>query len=178
MVVDAAGGQLGMASWLPDGQSIVFAASDESGAQWTLHSLTLQTGKDALLPGSLGIAGGTLTPNGRYYAGLSSPSASLVLYDMASSATRRLAEVAAYPSWSADGKYVYYSTLNASPAREKTGVYRVNIADGSVELVTPYPNFPLTGNWGIWSGLTPDGSILLLRELGTSDIYALDADLP
>src|SRR6202046_4599620 len=177
MVVDGAG-DLSPAGWSPDGQSIVFAASDESGAQWTLHSLTLKTGKDALLPGSLGIAREPWTPDGRYYAGVSAPSASLVLYDMASSATRRLAEVAAYPSWSADGKYVYYSTLNVGPARAKTGVYRVNVANGTVELMAPAPDFPLTGNWGFWSGLAPDGSILVLRELGTSDIYALDADLP
>jgi sugar lactone lactonase YvrE len=131
-----------------------------------------------VLPGSLGIASGALTPDGRYYAGTSGATQSLVLYDMVSGASRQLAEVADYPSWSADGKYVYYSTLTPDIAREKTGVYRVKIADGSVELMVPAPNFPLAGSWGIWNGLTPDGSIMLVRELGTSDIYALDAELP
>jgi Tol biopolymer transport system component/DNA-binding winged helix-turn-helix (wHTH) protein len=178
MVVDGAGGDLGLPNWSPDGQSLVFAASNESRDQWALHSINLKTGKDTLLPGSLGIASGALTPDGRYYAGTSGATQSLVLYDMASGASRQLAEVADYPSWSADGKYVYYSTLTPDIAREKTGVYRVKIADGSIELVVPAPNFPLAGSWGIWNGLTPDGSIMLVRELGTSDIYALDADLP
>jgi Tol biopolymer transport system component/DNA-binding winged helix-turn-helix (wHTH) protein len=178
LVVDGAGGDLGLANWSPDGQSLVFAASNESRAQWALHSLNLKTGKDTLLPGSLGIASGALTPDGRYYAGTSAATQSLVLYDMVSGASRQLAEVADYPSWSADGKYVYYSTLTPDIAREKTGVYRVKIADGSVELMVPAPNFPLAGSWGIWNGLTPDGSIMLVRELGTSDIYALDAELP
>jgi Tol biopolymer transport system component/DNA-binding winged helix-turn-helix (wHTH) protein len=178
MVVDGAGGELGPPSWSRDGLCIVFAGSDESATQWTLHSLSLKTGKDALLPGSLGIASGVLAPDGRHYAGTSGSTPGLVLYDMASGANRKLAESADYPSWSADGKYVYYSTLNTGAFREKTGVYRVNIATGIVELLMPYPNFPLTGNWGIWNGLTPDGSILLLRELGTPDIYALDVDLP
>jgi Tol biopolymer transport system component/DNA-binding winged helix-turn-helix (wHTH) protein len=178
MVVDGAGGDLGLPNWSSDGQSLVFAASNESRDQWALHSLNLKTGKDMVLPGSLGIASGALTPDGRYYAGTSGATQSLVLYDMVSGASRQLAEVADYPSWSADGKYVYYSTLTPDIAREKTGVYRVKIADGSVELVVPAPNFPLAGSWGIWNGLTPDGSIMLVRELGTSDIYALDADLP
>ena len=178
MVPDSAGGDAGMPNWTPDGQSLVFAASNESRAQWALHSLNLKTGKDTLLPGSLGIASGALTPDGRYYAGTSAATQSLVLYDMVSGASRQLAEFADYPSWSADGKYVYYSTLTPDIAREKTGVYRVKIADGSVELVVPAPNFPLAGSWGIWNGLTPDGSIMLVRELGTSDIYALDANLP
>jgi Tol biopolymer transport system component len=178
MVLNGAGGDAGMPNWTPDGQSLVFAASNESRDQWALHSLNLKTGKDTLLPGSLGVASGALTPDGRYYAGTSAATQSLVLYDMVSGASRQLAELADYPSWSADGKYVYYSTLTPDIAREKTGVYRVKIADGSIELVVPAPNFPLAGSWGIWSGLTPDGSILLVRELGTSDIYALDADLP
>ena len=177
VVVDGAG-DVGMPNWTPDGQCLVFAASNESRAQWALHSLNLKTGKDTLLPGSLGIASGVLAPDGRYYAGLSDSTQSLMLRDMASGSTRELAEVADYLSWSADGKYVYYSTLTPDVAREKPGVYRVKIADGNIELIAPAPNFALAGSWGVWTGLTPDGSIMMVRELGTSDIYALDADLP
>jgi hypothetical protein len=32
----------------------------------------------------------------------------------------------------------------------------------------------MTGFWGFFLGLTPDDSPLLLRNLGTQDIYALD----
>jgi hypothetical protein len=31
---------------------------------------------------------------------------------------------------------------------------------------------------GEWSGIAPDGSALFARDLGTSEIYALDLELP
>jgi hypothetical protein len=31
---------------------------------------------------------------------------------------------------------------------------------------------------GAWSGVAPNGSDLFARDLGTSEIYALDLDLP
>lgn len=170
----------GSPSWSSDGQSLLFTASDESGSEWALHSLRMKTQKETILPGSLGISDGRLSPDGRYFAGLSTSTQSLVLYDMIAGTIRRLAEIADYPFWSPDGKYLYYSTLGWGSAvgPENAGVYRIKVVDGSLERVVPAPAFLLTGNWGFWSGLTPDGSILVLRELGTSDIYALDADLP
>jgi len=132
------------------------------------------------LPGTLGIGDGRLSPDGRYLAGISTSTGSLILYDMAAGTTRRLAEVGDYPSWSPDGKYVYFSTFghDFTLGSEKPGNYRVKVDDGTVERVAPAPDFPLTGNFGFWSGLSPDGSILVIRELGTRDIYALDVDLP
>jgi len=34
------------------------------------------------------------------------------------------------------------------------------------------------GEFGKWSGVTPDGSPLLLRDIGTQEIYALDWEAP
>jgi len=36
---------------------------------------------------------------------------------------------------------------------------------------------PLTGFFG-WTGVTPDGSPLVLRNIGTQEIYALDWEAP
>ena len=180
LVVPGTGGDLSLCGWSPDGQSLLFASSDESGSGWEVYSVNLKTGKETMLPGTLGITGGSLSPDGRHLAGISVSTRNLVLYDMAAGTTRQLAELSGYPSWSRDGNYVYYSTLMDSfvLGPQKAAIYRVKVADSSIERVAPLPPFGLTGNWGWWSGLAPDGSILLLRELGMSDIYALDVDLP
>ncbi len=180
LLVPGADGELSLSGWSADGQSLLFASSGESGSEWALYSLDLRNGKVAGLPGTPGICGGQLSPDGRYFAGASATTGGLVLYNMMDDTTRQLTELGDYPSWSSNGKYVYYSTVDYSVAvgPEKAGNYRVKVADGTVERVAPAPGFPLTGNWGFWSGLAPDGSILMLRELGTRDIYAMDADLP
>ena len=180
VVVPSTGGELFLSGWSPDGQSLLFGSSDESGSGWEMYSLNLKTGKQTMLPGTLGITGGSVSPDGRHLAGLSGTPQNLVLYDMVAGTTRQLAELGEYPSWSPDGNYVYYSTLMDSYVLgpEKAGIYRVKVADGTIERVAPLPPFVVTGNWGWWSGLAPDGSTLVLRELGMSDIYALDVDLP
>lgn len=169
-----------LADWPPNGQSVLFTTTDASGSTWTLHALNLKTGRETVLPGTLGAGTGRMSSDGRYLAAVSVPAQNLLLYDMNAGTTRRLTEFADYPNWSADGKYIYYSTLSGGfiLPPEKTGVFRVKVADGSVERVAPMPAFPLSGNWGIWCGLAPDGSVLVMRELGKSDIYALDVDLP
>jgi len=180
LVVSGPDGEQGQPNWSPDGQSLVFARSDASVSEWAVHSLNLKAGKDAVLPGTLGISSGIVSPDGRYLAFISASTHSLALHDMTSGTTRQLAELGDYPNWSSDSKYVYYSTLmhGAVLPPEQIGIYRVRISDGKIDRLAAAPSFPLAGNWGWWSGLAPDGSILLLRELGTSDIYALDVDLP
>ena len=174
------GGESSLFGWSPDGQSLLFASSVESGSNWQVYSLNLKTGDVAELPGTLGIGGGSLSPDGRYVAAVLASRGSLVLYDVVAGTTRQLAKVGEYPNWSSDGKYVYYSTVDYAieVGSENAANYRVKVADGTIERVAPAPDFPLTGNWGFWSGLSPDGSLLVLRELGTRNIYALDVNLP
>ena len=53
---------------------------------------------------------------------------------------------------------------------------RKAVKSGKVEA---FPvNFVAAGTYGAWSGLTPDGSFLLLRDRGSRDIYSLDLNLP
>lgn len=167
--------------WSNDGHSLLFSSSDES-ERWTLHLFDLETNRDAVLPGSLGLSYGRISPDGRFIAASSSNSTNsgLVLYETGSHTIRQLAQVADYPAWSANGKYVYYNNLmqGAYVGPERLGIYRVAVADGKIERLAPTPNFPLAGNFGVWTGLAPDGSVLLLREVGSSDIYALEVDFP
>jgi hypothetical protein len=44
--------------------------------------------------------------------------------------------------------------------------------------VVKLPDFLLAGVYGVGFGLTPHGDILMLRDLSTRDLYALDLELP
>ncbi|HXY01569.1 MAG TPA: protein kinase [Candidatus Limnocylindrales bacterium] len=172
--------ELDLSGWSQDGQSLLIGNNVDSGSNREGYFLNLKTGKKTVVPGTWGINGARLSPDGRYSAGHSVSAPNLVLYDMQAGTTRQLAEFGDYPCWSLDGKYIYYQTFafGVELGLEKPAIYRVRVADGSIERVVPLPPFGLAGNWGPWSGLAPDGSVLLLRELGTADIYALDANLP
>ena len=77
--------------------------------------------------------------------------------------------------WSADGKYVYFDTGSGV----EQSIYRVRLTDRKVELVTSLRDFRRAVEpWVSWMGLTPDGSPLLMRDIGTQEVYALDFEAP
>ena len=92
--------------------------------------------------------------------------------------TRKWAALAgintAYPNWSRDGKYIYFRTFGSDPA-----LYRVRISDHKLEKIVSLKGIRLTiGVAGTWCGLAPDDSPLVLRDVGSQEIYALDLQLP
>jgi Tol biopolymer transport system component len=80
-----------------------------------------------------------------------------------------------YPQWSADGKYVYFDTgYSAEPI-----IYRVRLSDRKLERVASFKGFRrVITPWVSWSGLAPDGSPLLMRDIGSQEVYALDFEAP
>lgn len=73
-----------------------------------------------------------------------------------------------YPSFSADSQFIYYLVLGSDQA-----VYRVRVKGGSPERVVDLKDWHLTGSNSFWLGLDPTDAPLLLRDDGTSDLYAL-----
>jgi len=58
-------------------------------------------------------------------------------------------------------------------------LYRVRITDHKLERIVGLKGIRLTiGFAGTWCGLAPDDSSLLLRDVGSQEIYALDLQLP
>jgi hypothetical protein len=58
--------------------------------------------------------------------------------------------------------------------KDNVGVYRVPFQGGQAELVFDLPeHFRGTGYYGIWMSLDPTDAPLLLRDVGTDEIYAL-----
>ena len=69
----------------------------------------------------------------------------------------------------------------SGPRRFSSGDHtyrRVMLGETKSELVVRLDKLhQLTNRWGTWSGITPDGVPLFLRDISTQEIYALDLQL-
>ncbi len=168
------------ATWTRDGNSLVFGGSIFD-SQSKISSIDLRTRHISVIPGSEGMSGPRVSPDGRFiYA--EKTAGRTFLFDQQ---TKKWSEVAerssgsAWPQWSSDSKYVYFGR---DPGLIRAGsfhVYRLRVADRKIEPVANV-NVPegLMGVWGGWMSTAPDGTPLLLRDLSIQEIYSLDVDLP
>jgi DNA-binding winged helix-turn-helix (wHTH) protein/Tol biopolymer transport system component len=163
-------------SWSSSGDSIVFSAYDESGSNPALYRLDLKSKVVSQFPGTAGLYWGQISPDARHVVALTDNNQKLILYDTSTHESRTLAALADYPIWSADGNYVYYSTLFFRG--RDAGIYRFQLSNNRVEKVAAGPDFLLGGAWGAWFGFTPAGEPLVVRDMSSTDLYALDLDLP
>jgi serine/threonine protein kinase/Tol biopolymer transport system component len=160
-------------NWSPDGEKILFsgAPADKNS---TVRVIDLRAHHVSTLPGSQGFFAARWSPDGRYVAALPWDSTSLVLFDFQTEKWSELAKVrSAFMNWSKNGKYIYFLRWLDNPA-----VLKIGIADHKVEQIWDLKNFPTTGSLGPWVGIASDDSPLLLRDIGTQDIYALDWEEP
>ena len=154
------------AAWLEDGKTMIV-----SSPQWDeLRTLDLETGKTAIVPSSKGLEGAVASPTGRYLIGSASDGTRFDLLDLKTGERKLLAEDADYPSWSADECCVYLNRFQGS----KPALFRVRLADMKVEKIFDLGTIRAAGSWSTWSTVAPDGSILLLRDLGGADLYSID----
>jgi eukaryotic-like serine/threonine-protein kinase len=159
--------------WSPHGDRIIFG-SVPADPKSALRVLELKTNQVSTVPGSKGLFSPRWSPDGRYIVAMPADSLSLFLFDFQTQKWSELAKArAAFPNWSRDGQYVYFLRWLDNPA-----VLRVRISDHKVEQVFDLTNLSTIGNIGPWLGLAPDDSPLLLRDIGTQDVYALDWEEP
>ncbi len=163
-------------NWSPDGNSVLF-----SYIHWLEKTPTgisvvhLKTHKLEQLTGSEGLWEGDWSPDGRYVVARTFDSHALMLFDFE---TRKWEELVksdvGWVEWSASGRFVYFKRLGNQAA-----FLRVNMHTRQVEDVVDLKNIKNTG-WagGLWIGLTPDDSPILLRDTGTQEIYALNWSAP
>ena len=141
----------------------------------------MKTNRITDFPDSHGLGSPSLSRDGHYLLTieLGPELEKLKLYDFT---VKRWSELAAPPgggiasrTWSPDGKYVYFDTgRGKDPA-----IYRVRVADHKLELIVGLKGFNRENGLGVpWSGVAPDGSPLILRNVGTQEIYALDWEAP
>jgi len=156
-------------NWSPDGKQILL----EEGPPAKPHSfrlLDVQTRRSTLLKGSQGYTSPRWSPDGRYIVAMMNGALNLNLYDFETGKWSRLIDMpVGFPSWSKDGRWIYFLRYPANAA-----VMRIRVSDKKVEEVADLRDFAATGWWGIWLGLDPTDTPLMLREAGTQDVYSLD----
>jgi Tol biopolymer transport system component len=188
-VVQAAGGQpqrpvqwpgwQGAPNWDTGGTELIFG---ENGPEFpiatscSLHVFDFRSGKTADLPGTQGLWTPRVCPTGRYVAAMTRDNRRLVLYDKRSAALTDLltspeGKLGDNPIWSADGRFVYIDV----PSSRDPAVYRIRVADKHFERMASLSGYRRVGGGiGVWIGLTPDGSLLIVSEVQGSEIYAWD----
>jgi len=161
--------------WSPDGKQMVFGRSITN--EQNIQLLDLDSKKMSIIPGSQGLCSPRWSPDGRYIAALTTVQTKIVIFDFKSQTWSDWVSGHrfAYPTWSPDGKYLFFETWPDTP-----GYYRVQLGQTRGELLVDLKDLHqfFTEDLGVWSGITPDGSPLFVRDTSTDEIYALDLELP
>ncbi len=158
--------------WSADGSTLIFGVAGSGASRDGLYSLDLASRKLSLLPGSEGMHYAIWSPDGRYLAAYPDPKGKVQLLDFS---TRRWSSLGDEPNdfaWSHNSHYLYLD-------RGEAGIFRIHVSDRREEKVADARELRrAVGDFGSWFGLTPDDSPLLLRNLSSQQIYALEWEAP
>jgi Tol biopolymer transport system component len=167
-------------TWSRDGKWIAFAGAPwlEGGPSnnYVIRLLNVSTHETSVLPGSAGLFAPRISPDGAYLAALTVDATKLMLFSFR---TQKWTELAApgfgmlSPVWSHDSRYVYFNNLNF---RRDPAVFRIGVAERKFERVAAFQGLlrVALGNWAPFSALAPDDSVLVLRDVGSEEVYALE----
>jgi Tol biopolymer transport system component len=169
----------GDATWSADGNSLVYAIGPWAiDSKLPLQMINLKTRQVTVVPGSAGLFSPRWSPDGRYLLASHMSNGGLMLYDLKLRSWQQLTQgrdYAGYPSWTPDGKCVYFNSSGEKGSPE----YRICLSDRKIQHVADMAQAGSLLNGGAgWTGLAPDGSILGARDTSSEEIYALDVKFP
>ena len=162
------------ATWMPDNKSIVFGPW-KGGDSRGIKVLDSNTNQVSALLGATEMWSPRVSPDGRYIAALSQQDGKMMLFHTKTQKWEELsADYSGYPSWSRDGKFLYFQDWDRGsgyPSR----VVRIRIGDRKLETVVDLKSLDRLsiGTFMSWSGLAPDDAVLLSRNNSTQEIYAV-----
>jgi Tol biopolymer transport system component len=141
--------------------------------------LELKTNQLTTLPASAGSYSPRWSPDGRYIAALSTDSLRLKIFD---TQTQRWSEIKAaedfaFPEWSSDSRWIYFTRPASPPVNGPTGLFRVRPTGGEIERVIDLTHFRVIGWFNTWFTLDPTGAPLIVKDVGTHDLYGLTLEL-
>lgn len=162
-------------TWSPDGHKIAFAALG-NGTKSELRILDLASHQVTTVPESEGLLSPRWSRDGRSILAIPKGVAtSLKVFDLESQhwSELPLKGTVGFPEWSRDSRFIYFVH---APEQGGRGIYRVGVTGGEPEQIVDLKDWQWSGWWDSWMGLDPTGAPLLLRNIGSSDIYALNLD--
>jgi Tol biopolymer transport system component len=167
-------------NWSSDGNAVIFSYfpifENAPPNRLGIYMVDMRTRRLTKLPGSDGLWAPRWSPDGRYVVARSTDSLALMIFDFRIQTWTTLAKGVyfGFANWSSDGRYVNYVRRGRDPA-----ILRIRTSDRTVEEVASLKDVRQTGFRGaFWVGLAPDDSPLVLRDVGTEEIYALDLQTP
>ena len=154
--------------WSPDGARIAFSTDGGSGRQ-KLQMMDMTSKQPQDLVSGDGLWSPRWSPDGRYIAALDR-TAKLWLYDMHTHARRQLTSFSVgFPSWSADGRALYFESGGMSQW------FRLTLNGRKLERLADLSGIQMDPTGFGWLGLTPDRDLISTRRV-TANLYSLDWD--
>jgi len=160
-------------NWSPDGSKVIFGGVSGNLSS-TIRILDLATHQVSTLPDSQAFFSPRWSPDGRYIAALNSALTRLVLFDFQ---TQKWTEIAkgtiGWPEFTKDGQSIYFNDASGDGS-----VMQFRVSDHKLEKAVSLKSISLVGYYNSWFAVAPDGSVMMLRNAGTQDVYALDWEEP
>ncbi len=156
-------------TWSPDGHRMVGASMGTEG-RMVLRILNLDTRGETTIPGSDGLYAPRWSPDGGYVVASTISTQHLKIFDFKAQKWSELPNNGSVesPEWSANGQFIYFKR-----AIGDRGIFRIRIHGGAEEKIADLKDFHDAGWFGDYMGLDPTDAPLLLRDIGSNDIYAL-----
>jgi eukaryotic-like serine/threonine-protein kinase len=157
-------------TWSPDGHTMAGTSMSPEG-KMILRTLNLDTRHITTIPGSDGLVEPRWSPDGRYVAAANDDHLKIFDFKAQQWSELRVTGWVDSPEWSADSQFIYFKRVMGD-----RGVFRIRIHEGTEEKIADLKDFHDAGWFGDYMGLDPTDAPLLLRDIGSSDIYALTLD--